>query len=382
MSIYNGSVVPVSTEEITSAQNRTLHWIAGVAAVLSLCGSSLIIFALLRGEGKKKNRLNLLVWLSVADIIANIVTFISFGITAENSDCKVVGFLVTFADLARVLWTACFSIALFTSIFFSYRTGLKAGDLFPFFFAFSFGVPMVLAVVGVAMDAYGDSGFDYCWVKDSADRMYYFYVPLWTVILFNSVVYGVVWWEYRRAMKLHQGSLGASNTTATSKVHRLKYYPAVLALAWSFGTVNRVAQLAGENYFPLMVLQAAFANSQGVMNALVYGSDPMQSLHPLVMMLCCGAKGRNAERSDSGDIELEEKKKKGTHTQYAYPPPVILQEFSDEDAPEAFEVPGVAGRSGSVQGLHQVDTTTPAYAAQSPTGDGIEQDIFVDVDVM
>eukprot|EP01061_Rhynchopus_euleeides_P030936 TRINITY_DN51262_c0_g1_i1.p1 TRINITY_DN51262_c0_g1~~TRINITY_DN51262_c0_g1_i1.p1 ORF type:complete len:376 (+),score=126.04 TRINITY_DN51262_c0_g1_i1:30-1130(+) len=350
--------------ELTAQQEDALIAVKGVVATFSLVGSLIIVFALLR-PGQQRGGLNLLVWLSGTDIIANIVSFMSIAITADNSNCVLVGFLVTFADLARVLWTACISVSLFINIFFSYRSNVKSADFFPIFCCVSFGVPLLLAIIAAANDSYGDSGFAQCWIKDTRERLYYFYLPLWIVLLFNSVVYFKIWWEYRRALRAHQGALGSSGS-ATSRAHRLKYYPAVLALAWSFGTVNRVAQAAGENLFSLLVLHHVFSNSQGILNFLVYGTDPTQQLYPLLRSWCCC--GAPAAQLD--DTEMESKDR---FTQHSFPPPMISgEEFSDDDAPEAIKV-------GSSQGLRsatKTDSDVPSFANIID-----DNDVFVDVDV-
>eukprot|EP01064_Diplonema_japonicum_P014590 TRINITY_DN22269_c0_g1_i1.p1 TRINITY_DN22269_c0_g1~~TRINITY_DN22269_c0_g1_i1.p1 ORF type:complete len:305 (+),score=29.70 TRINITY_DN22269_c0_g1_i1:39-953(+) len=257
------------SNNFTASEQATIKAVSGVGAGLSLVGSLLIIVCILQEkvDGYKK----LLVWLSIGDIMSDIVVFMGIFIDADNG-CDVMGFLVTYADLVPILWTACISCSLAISIFLSYKSGKKGDAYFWWYFAFSFGVPFLLAVVGKLEDIYGPSGFGMCWISDTTHRLGFFYIPLWVVISFNAVVYFLIHREYKQVMRRHHGSLGS---TSASKNHKFKYYPAVLVVTWFFGTVNRILQASGHTMLSMTILHQAFARSQGVLNALVYGWDTL-----------------------------------------------------------------------------------------------------------
>ena len=279
------------TEEawtLTSSEKTAMLAVQGVAASLSTVGSAVILWFILRRSPNASLSMRLLAWLSVADIISNVVTFVGLGVRSPHPACETLGFLVTAADLAPIMFTACMSGSLCHTIFLGYKSPNKGdASTVPYAF-FSFGVPLLFATVGAAEGAYGDSGFGFCWVEDQTERLFFFYIPLWLVIVFNTVGYASIAWAYQQAV---MKQCGGGQGSGTSKVHRLKYYPAVLVLTWGFGTVNRVSQQTGVNSVALMTLQHAFSRSQGVFNCLLYVTDPVQPARVLLEAACARVAG-------------------------------------------------------------------------------------------
>mmetsp|Transcript_2024 Transcript_2024/g.1854 ORF Transcript_2024/g.1854 Transcript_2024/m.1854 type:complete len:85 (+) Transcript_2024:605-859(+) len=68
-------------------------------------------------------------------------------------------------------------------------------------------------------------------------RFIQFYIPLWLVLIFNI-------YSYRKVMKFMKQYV--STHLEVRFIQRLKYYPLVLLLCWSFGTVNRIYNIFGE----------------------------------------------------------------------------------------------------------------------------------------
>lgn len=161
-------------------------------------------------------------------------------------------------------------------------------------------MPLLAAVLGLGLGIYGRDGErGGCWIADGTLRLAFFYVPLWAVIAFNAAVYWTVSREFRRALRRHGHSL-APRAGSGSKVHRLKYYPAVLAWTWLFGTVDRVCEACGRSYFALALLHHGFGRSQGLWNCVVYGTDPMQEFRATLIAQLCGG-----HRSDAAPDAAE-----------------------------------------------------------------------------
>eukprot|EP01060_Flectonema_neradi_P024775 TRINITY_DN33657_c0_g1_i1.p1 TRINITY_DN33657_c0_g1~~TRINITY_DN33657_c0_g1_i1.p1 ORF type:complete len:359 (+),score=65.65 TRINITY_DN33657_c0_g1_i1:73-1077(+) len=249
-----------------------LRTASAIAASISFIGSAIIIFSYLKFGGN----IRLLICLSVADIVSDVVSLVSLAIeSGETTACKAVAFLITWVDLVPIFWSASISASLFITIFMSYKFGKKGDAYFRYYFVFSWGVPLIIGIIGLAKDEYGDAESVHCWVKDDGLRLLYFYLPLWIVVLVNTVVYALIIREYKKVVVQHHGPVNSS-----SSLHRLHLYPAVLVFAWLPGTINRILQATGDPPFAFSVLHVLFGRSLGLFNAIVYGTDPMQALHP------------------------------------------------------------------------------------------------------
>ena len=321
------------------SETYVLKSVLAVSATASLAGSALILFSYLRFGGNIK----LLIWLSIADIVSDIVSLVSLAVpVGDTVGCKVIGFLTTWVDLVPIFWSACISVSLSITIFLSYKFGKKGDAYFPSYFVFSWGLPLLTAIIGAFKNDYGDAGSGLCWVKDEGQRLLYFYLPLWFVVVFNAIVYALIIHEYKKVVVQHHGPVNSTS----SRLHRLHLYPAVLILAWLPGTVNRIVQAAGEDVFAFEVLHIIFGRSLGLFNAIVYGTDPMQALYPrLASWMKCKSYSETTvdppptemtrraslehELSDDGPVAIPDKSNQLEST-YS-PPPVGMSEKPPTD---------------------------------------------------
>ena len=105
-------------------------------------------------------------------------------------------------------------------------------------------------------------------------RAFQFYVPLWLAIVFNSYV-------YLRVIRLLRRTVGVSGpgdplaTKMLRVIQRLQWFPLILLIVWVPATVNRIYETAsgGNMIFWLFLLQRCFSSSQGLLNAVAYGSN-------------------------------------------------------------------------------------------------------------
>jgi len=95
-------------------------------------------------------------------------------------------------------------------------------------------------------------------------RFFQFYIPLWIALGFNI-------YAYVKVIKFIRKHL--SRDMEVRFIHRLKYYPLVLAFCWSFATVNRLYEIVGKEIFILTVLHHGCGGLQGFLNAIVYGMN-------------------------------------------------------------------------------------------------------------
>ena len=308
MDIMDSDNVSLVPEEWGSSEVTAIQAVMVTASAVSLLGSSLMVaFLSMKGGYNFK----LLLCLSLSDIASNIATIVSIGIDEgpASHTCDVVGAIVQYTDLCPILWTACISCSLYVSVFF--RNARVRSVLFKCFLVFAFGVPAIPAVIGYLRKDYGDAGYGLCWVRDERERIYYFYITLWVVVAANVFAYFRVEQAYRRCVAEFHGLLTPVGRDPT-RVGHLKYYPLVLVVCWLMGFAHRIASLTGvdnDALFPVMLIHSLFSRLQGVLNAVVYGFDPLQELHPWLKSFCRSSTDDpdplpiNACRSHSSDSD-------------------------------------------------------------------------------
>lgn len=104
-------------------------------------------------------------------------------------------------------------------------------------------------------------------------RFFAFYIPLWAILLVNTVLYILIFRSIRRQLK----QLGAAPSDAAMNVRRLFFYPIVMLLAWLFPSVNRIQNWIAPAYpnFILFSLHSFFSALMGFLNCLAFLSDPV-----------------------------------------------------------------------------------------------------------
>jgi len=111
-----------------------------------------------------------------------------------------------------------------------------------------------------------------------------FYVPLWCSILYLLISY----------CKIKQ-CLKDLPIKHKKIIERLKYYPIILAICFSFATFYRITEMiygsSLDNQFIFSLLAIIFGNLNGLLNALVYGFT--KKVKRLVSASWCPNKKRN-----------------------------------------------------------------------------------------
>ena len=127
-------------------------------------------------------------------------------------------------------------------------------------------------------------------------RFIQFYVPLWIAISFNIYAYVKVVSFIKKYI---------STTLEIRFIHRLKYYPIVLVLCWTFATINRVYNIFGKEVTVLTFLHVTFGGIQGLLNAIVYGANDQVKQIWKEKLCCCFGRVTAYARYDGTDSSLK-----------------------------------------------------------------------------
>jgi len=176
-------------------------------------------------------------------------------------------------------------------------------------------LPFLMASLPLMTGSYGSVGA-WCWIQtnqgtDSSPVDFYvgtslrfalFYLPLWACIALNAATYIYVTRHVKRFSGM--GSVGqqrAKTVKLIRLVHRLRFYPLILVVAWAPSTINRLHDAVdpGRPVFWLSLLAVLCRSAQGLMNALTYGFN--RTVREAWRRDLCGKKFRSSEEDADSD---------------------------------------------------------------------------------
>ncbi|KAI8813581.1 hypothetical protein BJ742DRAFT_788819 [Cladochytrium replicatum] len=274
--------------KLTAAQMQSLQPIIQTSSALSFVGSAFIIISYIFVPSFRRPSNRLVFYMSFADLFGSLgLFFANWPVTLfKNKEfCVAQGIWVNTFMLSAMLWTACLSVqVLLATRKGSNVTSLQSSE--KYFHAVSWGVPVILSLVAYFLkhdgkgDVYGDATL-WCWITGPyADyRLYFFYIWLWAIFLWNLGVYFfvgyVVMSSQRRVHKMSSerpGAMFAPSTAMKNYIRKTSFFILAFFINWFWGSVNRIQGFIDPNtqIYALFVLHAIFTPLQGFLNFLAY----------------------------------------------------------------------------------------------------------------
>eukprot|EP01106_Pelomyxa_sp_JSP_P002517 TRINITY_DN13814_c0_g1_i1.p1 TRINITY_DN13814_c0_g1~~TRINITY_DN13814_c0_g1_i1.p1 ORF type:complete len:198 (+),score=60.24 TRINITY_DN13814_c0_g1_i1:292-885(+) len=177
-------------------------------------------------------------------------------------------------------------------------------------------------------------------------RLVVFYLPLFMYILFEIVIYVIV---FRSATKIFSQvkfsdtfSAKAKQTPGLAILRRLVVYPIIFVLVWIFPITNRIQNWANpdHNIFALFLLQVLTAPAFGLCNSLFYTYD--------IALL---TRYRNTLRQHGCCANCLSKTEEA----------VEQDDVADNTCTDAMDINAVAASGGSVAGAAALGPIGPAH---------------------
>mmetsp|Transcript_16181 Transcript_16181/g.55297 ORF Transcript_16181/g.55297 Transcript_16181/m.55297 type:complete len:271 (-) Transcript_16181:1141-1953(-) len=210
--------------------------------------------------------------MAFADTGACISYFLSLS-PDSYSVCQAQALLQQLFELSSVLWATVIATTLNLAV----RKQESLADIKHhrlYCYGYAWAIPFVVCLLPLMSDSYGLAGA-WCWIKEKpraeshAWRFSIFYGPVWCAIVYNGYVYT------RCIIVLRRLSSVASDEAAFKlrrTIQRLMYYPLILVIGWTPGTINRLQQLVHPKHpvFALYVLTVLSRSLIGFFNALAF----------------------------------------------------------------------------------------------------------------
>jgi len=288
----------------TASQTDTLFALTVICSTLSFLGSLFIIFNYCAFREFKQNfAFKLIFCVAIGDFLSSVGNFL--GNPDNETVCIVQGMFAELGALTSICWVTAISLSIWLVI--SRETPPTNEDTAQWLKKMHMVVwsyIIVCVLLPFTTSSYGPAG-GWCWIKgkttaDNAWRFTLFYIPLWLCVAFMSFVYCRVWTRLNAtaqdtkrseafldhdnedsfsgnghtAMDEEERRVSRDNSSRSSTLQRMKYYPMVLIVCYAPATVRRMTELfSGDDHISpwgLAAVQIVCAGLIGFVNAIVY----------------------------------------------------------------------------------------------------------------
>lgn len=265
-----------------------------VCVCVSLMGSTFIVVIFLCFKDLQGITFRLIFYMSIADILNNITYLLpSYGVT-----CTIQAVGNTLFPLSSVLWSSVIAYCLRRIVILEDYLLMRYER---YYLLYAYGLPLIALIPPAATGMFGYAQ-GWCWIKAEGDnyilgsvlRLLCFYVPLWSIILYNLVVYVKI----IRKINLEIQFVTEDVQVRRSLVRRLVFYPIILIVCYTVVTIKRVIDALNpdEANLTLAITAWIFQCAHGFLNALAYGYS--NSIKERLCNLCGERERFNSVSSD------------------------------------------------------------------------------------
>eukprot|EP00750_Incisomonas_marina_P012331 INCI16729.2.p2 GENE.INCI16729.2~~INCI16729.2.p2 ORF type:complete len:281 (-),score=21.97 INCI16729.2:21-863(-) len=266
---YNVSDVNVTTcsaKQFTPDQTFALDTTTMVCGALSCFGAAFIIITFSVFKELHVPSLKLVMYLSVTDFLTSI-TYILSSVPNHDPDtcerypmCFVQAGLTEFAEMASFFWVGCIAFNIY-AIAVLRMNERRVNLQHMYYHIFSWGVPVILTIIGYVGDYYGPAG-SWCWVEAQHFVARIMLLYLWLIALLVVITY----------LYCHV-AFAVRGSSLSLIVGRLRLYVFIFFGCHIFGLINRVQNFLDPCHpiFWLSFTQALLTSLQGLANAIAYG---------------------------------------------------------------------------------------------------------------
>jgi len=276
--------------------SASLRLMSQIIVLLSLCGTLFVILTYTCWRETRNFAFKLVLQISISDFIYCIAHFFSnneyLDIPIDSGTlCTIQGFLVNFGMVSSFMWAMVIAWTLFATVV---LIKPEVQSKFWIYCIYGYAIPLLTSIIPLITDNYGPVGYR-CWIslennltKGKVLRFVLFYIPLWIVVVFNSISY------YKVIKSLKQYAVGKPEKRF---IRRLRVYPLILIVCYLCLSIHNIIILftCQKNLNAFDYISVALADLVGFGNALVYGlnhhiQDIFIKKFPcfLIFRRCCG----------------------------------------------------------------------------------------------
>lgn len=232
-------------------------------------GSTFIVVIYLGFKDLQAITFRLIFYMSIADILNNI----SYLIPSQGVSCYVQAVSNTLFPLSSVLWTSVIAFCLRRVVI---KEDYELMRYEKYYLIYAYGMPFLALIPPAATGLLGYAQ-GWCWIKAEGDsyvlgsvlRLICFYIPLWSVITYNIVVYISI----IRQLNFEIQFMTEDTEIRRALVRRLVFYPIILIICYTVVTIKRIYDVISpdEQNITLTIIAWIFQCANGLLNAIAYG---------------------------------------------------------------------------------------------------------------
>ena len=232
----------------------------------SFVGSLFIIIAYLWFKPLRSFTFKLVFHMSIADFLHSI----SLMLPPQSIWCELQAFLLQASAISSILWSSVIAYTLYDAVILEKNT-TSNNQVKIYLLAYIF--PFLIAFIPAALQAYQYAS-GWCWIKSDFTitlvlRFSIFYAILWTVMLFNVLIYikiiKKIYLDYKDILEYRSQN--------RILMRRLSMYPIILVIMYIPISIVRISEIFNGQPMPfwLICVAAAGISLTGFANAIVYG---------------------------------------------------------------------------------------------------------------
>jgi len=277
------------------SQSELVTILCLVLAGISMLGSLFIIVSYISFPRLRSFAFQLVLMVSLADVLSSFAYMITPSVAP--SLCEFQGVLMTFSDLASLLWVGSIAFTIHRIFLHEHNFSLEQTHHLKYQ-CFCWGVSLVFAAFPFITNDYDKTNTLWCWIQYSSSGIIWglicYYIPVWILLLYLVWVYLKVW----RIIKLQPvnrecviDTERANHQLVTQS--RMLVYPTIFFFSIICGSLDRSYELAlKKRNFYLALLNIITCNLHGLFNSIVYGFTNAVRLE---WVECCCPKRSNKE---------------------------------------------------------------------------------------
>eukprot|EP01080_Neovahlkampfia_damariscottae_P005157 gene5157-8763_t len=264
---------------------QVISFVVRLAGGMSLLGGLFVMIHFLLFKELRQGTIHKLIFLQgMSDFMAGLIYFL-FGANVRIINpyfCQFQGYLSTYFDLFSCMCPGAIITQILLLII-SVNKKIRTIIIYILIFL-SFFIPFILTMIVFSTQDVDQILDGWCWIKDKEARLYLFYIPIWSVMLYVLVIYfliGIIGildvFQFRKSKTLDHTNwkilyekIRANNWKI---IRNYSLFPLIFLISYFFATTKRIFDSATQDKYEILgfsILLSLGLQGRGLYNAIAF----------------------------------------------------------------------------------------------------------------
>ncbi|OMJ74471.1 hypothetical protein SteCoe_26594 [Stentor coeruleus] len=257
---------------LTDRERLVIYYFNSISNGFSILGCLFICCMYIKFIELRTFPFRLIFILSIFDIFSSIGYMLpTYFLNDDDVLCQIQAAVINLFTLASVLWAGIIAFSLYYIIV---KSNFYIQNYMNYFIIGVIVLCIIVTIIPFITNSYGTVA-GWCWIKQDGyydskfyERYFLFFIPLWTLVVFNGVLYVKV----SKCLKENDDSDG----TRSGLNRKLKFYPMILIICFLPYTIKSGLEFKREGFtmkydYEITIVIATVRGMHGFLNAFVYG---------------------------------------------------------------------------------------------------------------